>query len=72
MQETYQIKKRLQLLESGNKQEEVIPQNVPDKFKDKPLLIQKVYHLQQQGYSINDISKHTQLSTEDVQSILHK
>lgn len=70
MQDSYQIKKRLQLLEDGMKTDDVIQNNIPEKFKDKPLLIQKVYHLKQHGYSVDDISKQTQLSTDDIRYII--
>lgn len=74
MQDTYQIKKKLKELE-----EELLtshsPRNtsepIPSSFKNKPLLLQKVYHLQQQGYSIEDIAQQTDLTTHDIQIILN-
>lgn len=78
MQDTYQMKKKIKILEEElltspsnvsephNKQQE----NLPDAVKNKPLLIQKVYHLQQQGYSHEEIAKQTALSTHDIQTIL--
>ncbi|MEI3606822.1 hypothetical protein SPD48_14025 [Pseudogracilibacillus sp. SE30717A] len=73
MQDTYQIKKKLKVLE-----EELLTENsfqhdtqIPKSVQDKPLLIQKVYHLHQQGYSTEDISSQTDLSSHDVQTILN-
>src|SRR5699024_5058234 len=64
MQDTYQLKKRIKILEeeilspniTQKPNNEQNMRNVPDSVKHKPLLIHKVYHLQQQGYSISDIS----------------
>lgn len=79
MQDTYQLKKRIKILEeeilSSNVSQkpnyEQNMRNVPDSVKHKPLLIQKVYHLHQQGYSIVDISQQTALSEDDIQTILN-
>lgn len=79
MQDTYQIKKKIKILE-----EELLTENVvnvsesketktsalPDNENIKPLVIQKVYHLHQQGYSNEDISKQTDLTENDIQTIL--
>ncbi len=73
MQDTYQIKQKIKILEeellTDNIQDEGAA-DIPPSLKDKPLLIQKVYHLHQQGYSIEDISEQTDLSTHDIQTIL--
>lgn len=74
MQDTYQIKKKLNILE-----EELLTSNsvatraepIPSHFENKPLLLQKVYHLQQQGYSVEDIAGQTDLTAHDVQVILN-
>jgi len=76
MQDTYQIKKKINILE-----EELLTENslrpqtqkheIPKSIQNKPLLIQKVYHLHQQGYSADDISKQTDLTNHDVQTILN-
>lgn len=74
MQDTYQLKKKINILE-----EELLTENsyrsstegIPKSLQDKPLLIQKVYHLHQQGYSTDDISKQTDLTSHDVQTILN-
>lgn len=74
MQDTYQIKKKLRILEEELLTEDIslsVAQNVPVTLRDKPLLIQKVYHLNQQGYSNEDISKHTKLNNHDIQTILN-
>ncbi|HLQ95801.1 MAG TPA: hypothetical protein VK108_05405 [Pseudogracilibacillus sp.] len=79
MQDTYQLKKRIKILEeeilSSNvpqkSNQEQNMRNVPDSVKHKPLLIQKVYHLHQQGYSNIDISQQTALSEDDIQTILN-
>lgn len=74
MQDTYQMKKKIKVLEEELLTEEMNPnkhqQNMPDTVKNKPLLIQKVYHLHQQGYSNADISKQTELNEYDIQTIL--
>jgi len=75
MQDTYQMKKKLKILEEELltdtvQQETPSFEHVPPSLKDKPLLIQKVYHLHQQGYTLDDISKQTNLSNHDVQTIL--
>jgi len=74
MQDTYQLKKKIKILE-----EELLTDNnfqstvdeIPQSLQNKPLLIQKVHHLHEQGYSTEDISKQTELSIHDVQTILH-
>lgn len=79
MQDTYQLKKRIKILEeeilssnvSQNPNQEQNMRNVPDSVKHKPLLIQKVYHLHQQGYSNVDISQQTSLSADDIQTIIN-
>lgn len=72
MQDTYQIKKKIKILEeellTENISEAVIPTNPG--LANKPLIIQKVYHLSQQGYSISEIAKQTDLNDNDVQAIL--
>src|SRR5699024_4288708 len=79
MQDTYQLKKRIKILEeeilSSNVQQksnqEQNMRNVPDSVKHKHLLIQKVYNLHQHGYSNNDINQQTALSEDDIQTILN-
>lgn len=69
MQDTYQIKKKVKILE-----EELLVDNFPSTmqqtYDQKPLLIQKVFDLHQEGYSIEEISKQTKLSNNDVHAIL--
>lgn len=72
MQDTYQIKKKIKILEeellAENISETVMPTNPA--LKNKPLVIQKIYHLYQQGYSIAEIAKQTDLNDSDVQAVL--
>jgi len=73
MQDTYQMKKKIKVLEEELLTESVVSptfDNVPSAFQDKPLLIQKVYHLHQHGYSYDDIAKQTDLNSHDVKTIL--
>lgn len=76
MQDTYQLNKKLKVLE-----EELLTNNSYNVHSEKdptsntkdeqPLLLQKVYHLYEQGYSIEDISKETGLKNYDIQTILN-
>jgi len=74
MQDTYQMKKKIKILEE-ELLTETISENaatsIPPSVQDKPLLIQKVYHLHNQGFSTEDISKQTNLNSHDVQTILN-
>lgn len=70
MQDTYQMKKKIKILEEELLTENITLEHVSPDIENKPLLIQKVYHLHQQGYSFEDISKQTELSNNDVQAIL--
>lgn len=80
MQDTYQIKKKLKVLEEELLVNEPIRKPIPsekqvfskssDNVADKPLVVQKIYHLHEQGFSLEDIAKETNLSTYDVQTIL--
>jgi|SRR5690625_853201 len=78
MQDTYQMKKKIKILE-----EELLTQDItlaqseiaasPEidvNISDKPLLIQKIYHLHQQGYSVEDIAEQTDLNNHDIKTIL--
>jgi len=74
MQDTYQMKKKIKILEEELLTEDVGTtdiKNIPPALKDKPLLVQKVYHLHQHGYSNDDIAKQTDLDRHDVQTILN-
>lgn len=72
MQDTYQMKKKIKILEeellTENISENVMPTN--STLGNKPLVIQKVYHLYQQGYSVAEIAGQTDLNDTDVQTIL--
>lgn len=70
MQDTYQIKKQIKVLE-----EELLTDGFNDSTlhvdDEKPLLIQQVYDLHQQGYSTTEISQQTNLDNYDVQAIIN-
>lgn len=73
MQDTYQMKKKIKILE-----EELLTENISGfstqanyEHENKPLVIQKVYHLHQQGYSVEEIAVQTDLNAHDVQTILN-
>lgn len=72
MQDTYHMKKKIKILEEELLTDNLsIPANSPQELTEqKPLIIQKTYHLHQQGYSNEEIAKQTDLSPNDVQSIL--
>lgn len=80
MQDTYQLRKKLEVLEEelltgqvvtpSHKEEVEVATEIPSSLKNKPLLLQKVYHLHQQGYSVEDIAQQTDLTTHDIQTIL--
>lgn len=73
MQDTYQIKKKIKILEEELLTDDISEtptSEIPSSLKEKPLLIQKVYHLYQQGFTVEDISEQTNLSTHDIQTIL--
>ncbi|WP_234028556.1 hypothetical protein [Lentibacillus sp. Marseille-P4043] len=71
MQDTYQLKKKVKILE-----EELLTEDFSTDIQstrteeNKPLLIQKVNHLHQQGYSPEAISERTELSSNDIKAIL--
>jgi len=72
MQDTYQMKKKIKILE-----EELLTDNISDTIgtslendTNQPTLIQKVYTLHEQGYSIADIEQLTNLSSKEIQTII--
>src|SRR5699024_10811781 len=69
MQDTYQMKKKIKILEEELLTDDMNDHATPTQ-ETKPIMMQKVYELSQQGYSYNDISKATNLSTHDIQAIL--
>lgn len=69
MQDTYQMKKKIKILEEELLTDDMGDYTTPSQ-ELKPIMMQKVYELSQQGYSYNDISKATNLSTHDIQAIL--
>lgn len=72
MQDTYQMRKKIKILEDELLTNNVSNAPVADKIENNPLLTQKVYHLKQQGYSVESIAKQTQKSEDDIKSILNK
>ncbi|MGM8213713.1 hypothetical protein ACLIBH_13125 [Virgibacillus sp. W0430] len=70
MQDTYQMKKKIKILEEELLTESVSANSISPATENKPLMIQKVHHLHQQGYSVEDISQQIELSSHDVQAIL--
>lgn len=74
MQDTYQIKKKIKILE-----EELLMEDIPNtsfqnestNFKAQPVLIQKVLYLHRQGHLPDAIAKQTDLSIHDVHTILN-
>jgi len=72
LQDTYQIKKKLKILEEElltESNSEPIP-SIHGHINNKPILIQKVQHLHEQGHSIEAIAKQTDLSEHDIQTII--
>ncbi|HLR01320.1 MAG TPA: hypothetical protein VK111_01085 [Virgibacillus sp.] len=70
-QETYQLNKKIKVLE----EELLTPdfnKSIDSKPKEttQPLMLQKVYELYQQGYSIEDIHHKTDLKLDDIKTIL--
>jgi|SRR5690625_3180812 len=72
MQDTYQMKKKIKILEeellSENISEKVTPSSEID--SNQPAVIQKVFKLYKQGYPISDIAQLTNLSDFDIQTII--
>ncbi|MGY0692913.1 hypothetical protein ACW2QC_09020 [Virgibacillus sp. FSP13] len=72
MQDTYQLKKKVKILEEELLTEDFSTDIQPTRTEEKkPLLIQKVYNLHQQGYSTEAISERTGLSSNDIKAILN-
>lgn len=69
MQETYRIKKKIEVLE-----EEILSDRVDElpmnQLGNEPRVIQKVHELHEQGLSVVDIAHQTNLSNHDIQTIL--
>lgn|SRR5699024_3433476 len=80
MQDTYQLKKKVKVLEEELLTNEPIARpkadnnetnyQITDDLQNKPLLVQKIHHLHEQGFSLEDISRETNLNNHDVQTIL--
>lgn len=72
IQDTYQLNKKIKVLEEELLAPDLNGKQYTTKSNEakKPLVIQKVYHLYQQGYSIEDIEKQTNLNQNDIKTIL--
>lgn len=71
MQDTYQLKKKVKILEEELLTDDLSGDIQPTQAAaNKPLLMQKVYHLHQQGYSADTIADRTELTSSDVKTIL--
>lgn len=69
MQDTYQIKKKIKILE-----EELLTENLnldgTSTLESEPRVIKTIHKLHNKGYSVVDIAQRTDISTYDVQTIL--
>ncbi|GGB29293.1 hypothetical protein F3157_00060 [Virgibacillus dakarensis] len=71
MQDTYQLKKKIKILEEELLAEDMANDIQPQqRMGIKPLLIQKVHALHEQGYSTETIAKQTELNSSDIKAIL--
>lgn len=73
MQDTYQMQKKLKVLEEELLTESIFEsdkQSAATVQQQKPRLLQNVHQLHEQGYSVEEIANHTELSLHDVQTIL--
>ncbi|MCT2537564.1 hypothetical protein NC661_01260 [Aquibacillus koreensis] len=72
LQDSYQLKKKMKILEEELLPEELIdPKFQTTKTVHSPLM-QKINQMYRQGYSVNDIAKETELSEYDVHSIVNQ
>lgn len=75
MQETYQMKKKVKILE-----EELLAEDLPDEIlhssrttdRAQPPMLRKINKMHQQGADVKEISENTDLSEHDVYSILNQ
>jgi|SRR5690625_133059 len=70
MQETYQMRKKIKILEEELLTEDLSNHNMTSNYENEPYVIQKVHQLHDQGYSVVDIAQQTNLSNHDIQTIL--
>lgn len=77
-QDTYQLNRKMRILEKQLKDQSgssVVEDNVANEQINEsinPIVMQKVKHLHEQGYSVEDIMKQTDLSTAEVNYVLTK
>src|SRR5699024_10964676 len=75
MQDTYQMKKKIKVLEDElltNNVKMSQTQQITKSVTNKPIMIQKVNHLHQQRYTLNEISEKTSLDQNDIHIILNQ
>lgn len=77
-QDTYQLNRKMRLLEKHLKDQSgssIVNDNVANKQDNEsinPIVMQKIKHLHEQGYSVEDIIKQTGLSQEEINHVLTK
>ncbi|HLR14435.1 MAG TPA: hypothetical protein VK144_01305 [Bacillota bacterium] len=70
MQDTYQIKKKIEILEEELLTDGNLSSNVLRTTESEPRVIQRVIQLHKQGLSVVDIAQRTNLSNYDIQTII--
>ncbi len=80
MQDTYQMKKKIKILEEelltedfsvNSKQKISEDKKISSMLANKPLLIQRIYHLNDDGLTMDEIATQTGLKVHDVKTILN-
>lgn len=72
LQESYQIKKKIKILEEELLSEDVVDNNFTRPTNNQTPLIRNINHLYNQGMSVQEIAKRTNLSEYDVHSIVNQ
>ncbi|WP_186575781.1 hypothetical protein [Aquibacillus kalidii] len=72
LQETYQIKKKIKVLEEELLADDSLDMGNINTQQTQTPLIRRINHMHKQGHSINEIAKRTNLSEYDVNSIVHQ
>lgn len=70
MQDTYQIRKKIKLLEEEMLTDNFQKPSMPGTNGRKPTILQEVLNFYEQGFSFEEIARRTSLSTNDVQDII--
>jgi len=80
MQDTYQMKKKIKILEEelltddisiSTKEKISDEEKISSMLANKPLLIQRIYHLNDDGFTMDEIATQTGLNVHDVKTILN-